>query len=139
MAQPANPTPLQAYRAELAAGRMVLQCCDACGYRRPPAGWVCPECLSERWHWEKIAGHAVVDGFTWYMQPLDPRFTDVPYNATLVRLDEGVRMIANVEGVRPGELQAGQRLAAHVATGRQGNPVLAFRPADPNKEQQEKS
>lgn len=139
MANPETMSPLQAYRAELAAGRLVLQGCEACGYVRPPAGWVCPQCLSERWHWTPIRGRGVVEGVTWYLQPLDPRFTDVPYNATLVRLEEGVRLMANVEGVVPGQLQVGQAVAAHVATGHQGHPVLAFRPAGPSRvpEQQE--
>jgi hypothetical protein len=124
-------SPIDAYRAELRAGRMVLQRCDSCAYVRPPASHVCPQCLSERWRWQALQGSAVVEGLTWYLQPLDERFTEVPYNAVLVRLHEGVRMIANVEAVQPGDLQVGQRLTAHIATGRMGNPVLAFRPAGP--------
>jgi len=122
-----------AFHAFLAEGTIRLQRCTDCGYMRPPTGFVCPQCLSERWDWSSVDGGAIVEGCTWYMQPLHPRFTDVPYNVALVRLDEGVRLIASVEEVAPGELQPGQRLRAKIATSLQGNPVVAFRPEKPQR------
>lgn len=126
--QTASHTQNLAFRAFLSRDDIRLQRCTDCGYLRPPTGFICPQCLSERWDWSKIGGGAVVEACTWYMQPLHPRYTDVPYNVALVRLDEGVRMIANVEEVTRDQLRPGQRLRAKVAIGREGNPVIAFKP-----------
>ena len=116
-----------AFQALLAEGRIRLQRCDACGHVRPPTRWICPECLAEAWQWVPVSGDGVVEAFTWYMQPFDPRFTEVPYNVALVRLDEGVRMMANILDVEVGELKVGQRVRAEIVEGLQGGRVLAFR------------
>lgn len=119
------------YRAFISKGDLRLQTCTACSYVRPPTSWTCPECLSESWSWTPISGGGEIEACTWYMQPFDPRFTDVPYNVALVRLDEGVRMVANVLNVAPGEIAPGQRVAAVSDVGRMGSPVISFKPGAP--------
>lgn len=117
------------YRAFLARGEVRQQRCSACGYFRPPTSWVCPECLSEEWSWEAVSGSGTVETFVWYLQPFDERCTKVPYNVALVRLDEGVRVMGNVNAVAFGELRVGLQVVADVGTGFQGRVALNFRPA----------
>jgi uncharacterized OB-fold protein len=115
------------YRAFLANGEVRLQRCADCGYVRPPTRWICPQCLSETWQWVAVSGSGVVEALVWYIQPVDARFTEVPYNVALVKLDEGVRLTANINGVAFGALKVGQRVRPDIGTGRQGNMVLNFR------------
>ncbi|MGE0799136.1 MAG: Zn-ribbon domain-containing OB-fold protein [Lautropia sp.] len=123
----AAATPDGTWLEFLGRGEVRLPRCEDCGYVRPPASFACPECLGERTRWIASAGTGVVEGFTWYLQPFDPRFTEVPYNAALIRLDEGVRMIATVLDVAFGELAVGQRVRAEIRTGLRGRPVVDFR------------
>ena len=124
-----RPDPDREWRALLERGEIRLQRCDGCGHLRQPPGWICPECLDERWHWVPVSGMGTVEGLAWYLKRIDERFPDVPYNVALVRLDEGTRMLANVEGVAVGDLAVGQRVVAIVVPGRRGGPVVNFRPA----------
>ena len=114
------------YREFLKKGEMRLQKCKNCGHMRYPARWVCSECLSEDYDWQKVKGTGSVECFVWYMQPFDPRFTEVPYNVALVRLDEGPRVITNVIDLALGELHIGQRVSAKIKQGRDGRPILDF-------------
>lgn len=117
------------YRAFLARGEVRHQRCSACGYFRPPSSWVCPECLSEKWSWVAVSGEGTVEAFVWYLQSFDERCTKVPYNVALVCLDEGVRVMGNVNALAFGELRAGQRVVADIGAGFQGRVTLNFRPA----------
>lgn len=120
-------TPDGTWVDSLGRGEVRLPRCEDCGYVRPPSAFACPECLSERTRWIRSTGTGVVEGLTWYLQPFDPRFTDVPYNVALVRLEEGVRMLASVLDGRYGELAVGQRVRCEIRTGRQGRLVVDFR------------
>lgn len=117
------------YRAFLAAGTVKMQRCGACRYVRHPARWICPQCLSEQWSWETLAGGGRVETFVWYFESLDPRFVELPYNVAIVQLDEGPRVITNVLEVAFGDLSAGQAVTAVVKSGPDGAPLLCFRPA----------
>ncbi|MDP3137428.1 MAG: OB-fold domain-containing protein [Burkholderiaceae bacterium] len=129
MSQQSSENQDDEYRAFLARGEVRQQRCSACGRFRPPSSWVCPECLSEAWGWEPVSGKGTVEAFVWYLQSFDERFTHVPYNVALVRLDEGVRVMGNVNAVAFGELSVGQQVVADIGTGFQGRVTLNFRPA----------
>lgn len=128
MASPIGETQDDEYRAFLQRGEVRVQKCGACGYLRPPTSWLCPECLSEDWRWARAAGSGTVETFVWYLKPVDERFPNVPYNVALVRLDEGVRVMGNVNGVAFGELRVGQKVVADIGPGFQGRITLNFRP-----------
>ncbi len=115
------------YRAFLSRGEVHLQKCSDCGYFRPPTSWVCSECLSEAWTWERVSGRGVVETFVWYMRPLDQRFRKVPYNVALVRLEEGARVMGNVNGVAFGALAVGQAVQPDISTGFQDRVTLNFK------------
>lgn len=116
------------YRAFLANGQLKLQQCSSCGHIRPPAPWICPECLSTDWFWCDSPGHGQIEGLVWYMQPVDKRFADVPYSVALVKLDEGPRLIGNIVETAFGDVAVGQRVEPVFGTGYADRPVVNFRP-----------
>ena len=57
----------------------------------------CPECLSDDLGWAQASGKGHVYSFTIIEQAVNPEFRgDLPYIYSIIELDEGPRMIANV-------------------------------------------
>ena len=50
------------------------------------------------------------------------------YNVVLVDLDEGVRMMARVDGIAHDEIAAGLRVIASIGEGADGQSAVVFRP-----------
>ena len=107
------------YYRFLRRGELRVQRCTQCLYLRYPARYICPECLSEESEWQMLSGRGTVETFCWYLKNiLDPRYTtewswqEAPYNVALVQLDEGPRLITNVNDVPFGELKVGQKVGA---------------------------
>jgi uncharacterized OB-fold protein len=89
-------------------GKLVLQACGDCGHVRYPINHVCPVCLSEAFDWKPMSGKGTVYSSIVFHQVYHPEFAaNVPYNVSLVQLDEGPRMISNVVGVPPSEVRVG--------------------------------
>lgn len=69
-----------------------------------------PGTLAETTGWRELAGTGTVHSFTIVHQPASSAFRDrVPYVVVIVDLDEGVRMLANLEA-DPSDAQIGQRV-----------------------------
>ena len=88
--------------------QLVLQKCSACGkfryYPRPR----CPECLSPEAVWTQVSGRGSVYSFTIVHRPLTRWFRDkVPLVCAVIELNEGVRMVSNVEKIEPAEVSIG--------------------------------
>jgi uncharacterized OB-fold protein len=88
--------------------QLVLQKCDKCGtfryYPRPR----CPECLSAEATWTEVSGHGTVYTFTIVHRPLARWFAKkVPLVCAVIELDEGVRMMSNVENIDPQDVRVG--------------------------------
>lgn len=123
------------YYSYLKNGEFRLQCCSGCGHVRPPARWICPECLSEDYEWRLMSGKAEVMTFIWYFEDvLDPRYVsawawrDVPYNVAIVKLDEGPQLITNIDDVEFGDLKVGQRVVPKFVDASPEYAVLRFVP-----------
>ena len=111
--------------------RLLLQHCSDCGFIRFPAGAVCPECWSDRFDWRQHSGAGTVTSFVWYMKSLDRRFPEVPYNVSLIRLDDGPVIISNVMEVDFSKLHIGDRVNARFSDENAGFTALLFvRPKD---------
>lgn len=117
----------ETYRGYLAKGEVRMQRCERCARFRNPPRFACPLCLSTESKWEPVSGKGVVETFLWYCEPVDLRFTKVPYNVALVRLVEGPGVFANVVGVDLDSLRIGQKVVAEVGE-RNGRPLLNFVP-----------
>jgi len=92
-------------------GELRLQKCCSCGHVRYPIAAYCPECLSEEAEWTPLSGRGTVFSTIVFHQVYHPAFkNDVPYNVSLIQLDEGPRMFSNVVGVPPGSVKVGERV-----------------------------
>lgn len=118
------------YRAHLADGSMRFQRCSDCGTFRHPPRFACPRCLSDGWNWEPVSGRGTVETFLWYCEPVDPRFTETPYNVALVRLAEGPGVFANIHDVGIDDLAVGQEVAAEIVLEEGERPRLVFKRLD---------
>jgi uncharacterized OB-fold protein len=87
-------------------GELRLQRCSSCGELRYPISTICPRCLSTEAAWEPLSGRGRIFSFAVFRHAYNKDWAGrVPYNVTLVQLDEGPRLISNVVGVEPEALR----------------------------------
>jgi uncharacterized OB-fold protein len=132
MTDMAHPTPDPAGAAStfwtwLRAGELRLQRCAAChAYRHPPAP-TCAACGSSRDEWTPSIGDGEIWSATTISPPVLPAFAArVPYNAVVVRLDEGVFIVSNLIGDLPGDV-IGARVRVVVTRVHDGLSLPLFR------------
>ena len=92
-------------------GRFLIRHCNACGedhfYPRP----FCPTCWSDDVAWKEASGRATLYTFSIVHQNDLPPFGErVPYVAAIVELEEGPRVMTNIEGVEHDALRIGMPL-----------------------------
>jgi uncharacterized protein len=95
-------------------GRFLLRHCDACGenhfYPRP----FCPKCWSTDVEWQDANGFGRLYTYSVVHQnDLPPFSARVPYVAAIVELDEGPRVMTNIDAHDFDALEIGMRV--HVA------------------------
>ena len=89
---------------------MAIQKCADCGTVRYPPRPVCPNCLSTNTTWLPISGKGKVYTYVTYHQAPGDWASRVPYNVTMVELEEGLRMWSNVVNCKPEEVYVGMPL-----------------------------
>src|SRR3546814_11025901 len=110
-------------------GALKMQKCASCGHIRYPISHICPECLSEDYDWATLSGRGTVFSTVVFHQVYHKGFREeVPYNVSLVQLDEGTRMFSNVVGVPPSDVQVGQKVEAVFAPVPEAITLPRFRP-----------
>lgn len=92
-----------------AVGELRIQKCNACGALRHPPGPACPECHALDRGYVVSAGEGTVYSHVLHHHPPIPGH-EMPNRLALVDLDEGVRMIATVEGGVNTEIEIGDRV-----------------------------
>jgi uncharacterized protein len=113
----------------LAASRLEVPRCLACGLAFFPPQPACPHCGSAEWERIEAGGRGRVYSWIVAYTPFDPRFAaEVPYTLVAVDLDEkGARLVGRYRG-EPGDLKPGGSVRAfiyHV----EDQPLLGFEPA----------
>ncbi len=110
-------SPHIAFREGLTSGVLRYQKCACCGKSVFYPRLVCPYCGAQDLHVEESAGRGSIYSITLLAQ------RDGPSNPLcLVDLDEGFRMMSTVVGVRPEDVEIGQRVAF---VAEQGEPPRA--------------
>lgn len=108
-------------------GKLLIQRCKACATLRHPPGPVCPSCHSFEWDTLQASGRGTVYSFVVMHYPQVPPF-EHPNPIALVELAEGTRLVAQLVGVKPGQVQIGQAVQVEFNTF-DGDLVLPqFRP-----------
>jgi uncharacterized OB-fold protein len=93
-------------------GKFLLRHCNACGrdtyYPRP----FCPSCWSDDVTWKEASGRGTLYTYSIvHVNDLPPFNERVPYVAAIVELEDGPKVMTNVEGVPFDELRIGMPLA----------------------------
>ena len=103
------PKPLQQasalsgpYWEAAAQGRLVLQCCSACGKLRHYPRLLCGRCYSDAATWTQASGHGTIHSWTVSHHAFHPSFVaELPYALVTVDLEEGVRALGRWRGDVP--------------------------------------
>lgn len=98
----------------LEAGELRVQRCGDCGALRHPPGPACPRCGALKPEYAVAAGTGRIHSYVVHHHPPLPGRKS-PVVVALVDLDEGVRMVGELRGVRPDEVRIGAEVRAHLA------------------------
>jgi len=114
----------------LKEGKFLLRHCNACGtdhyYPRP----FCPSCWSDDVSWREASGRGKVYTYSVvHVNDLPPFNERVPYVAAIVELDEGPRLMTNIEGVPFDELRADMAVVVEYKPISDDVTIPVFRPA----------
>lgn len=110
------------------AGKLLIQRCTCCSTLRHPPAPVCIKCHSFDWDTVEASGKGSVYSFVVMHYPEVPPF-DHPNPIGLIELDEGVRLIAGLVGVKRDEIKVGQRVQVEFQSFDDGELTLPmFRP-----------
>jgi len=87
------------YYEGLEAGRLLVQQCARCRQLRNPPGPSCPACRSFEWKPFALRGTGTI--FSWTVHAHPPlRGFEVPHPVALVEMDEGLRVLGAMDGVK---------------------------------------
>jgi uncharacterized OB-fold protein/acyl dehydratase len=107
---------------------VLIQRCTACQTLRHPPLPMCPSCQSLGWDTVRAAGTGTLHSYVVMHHPL-PKGVTEPYVVALADLDEGVRLLANLEGVATDQVRIGMPLTVGFAKVDDDLTVPRFRPA----------
>jgi uncharacterized OB-fold protein len=127
---PSTDTETQPFWDGLKEGKFLLRHCDACGrdhyYPRP----FCPDCWSDRVSWKEASGRAKIYTYSVvHVNDLPPFNERVPYVAAIVELEEGPRVMTNIEDLPFDELRAGLPVVVDYKPISDDVTIPVFRPA----------
>jgi uncharacterized protein len=92
---------------------------------------MCPHCHSLGYEVIDLAGTGAVYSYSILHHPQIPVFT-YPVVAVIIELDEGVRIVSNLEDVDPGNVRIGMRVAVRFVPTRDDVAVPVFAPLEPS-------
>jgi uncharacterized protein len=93
------------------AHQLLIQRCTSCGTLRHPPLPACGNCRSFEWDTVASSGRGVVYSFVVVHYPQVPSF-DYPLPIGLVELEEGTRVVANIDGIDPAAISVGLAVQA---------------------------
>ncbi|MSP56008.1 MAG: hypothetical protein EXR69_10450 [Myxococcales bacterium] len=109
---------------------MKVQHCDSCGHWYFPPSTHCPACLSADVTWRPVSGRAVVwSSATMHRAYLPAYEGEIPYNLSLVELDEGPRVWTNVVEIPPDQVRIGLNVRVRYDDVTPGLTLARFIPA----------
>jgi uncharacterized protein len=129
--KPAHPRPAitpdtEFFWAGLNERRLLIRRCADCGHLHHPPGPMCPKCHSYQWTAQAVSGRGVLHSHVIVHQPQLPGFS-YPLAVALVELEEGVRLLGNLQGTEPQALRIGMPLEAEFVEVEPGYVLYAFR------------
>ncbi len=109
--------------------RYLLQWCRSCDAPVYYPREACPTCLGDQLDWRETAGRGEVYTYNVMHKPGSPLMADkVPYVVALVDLEEGARVITNVVGCEPADVEVGMAVELDWEPLSDGRHLAVFRP-----------
>lgn len=85
------------FRDGLKSGKLLIQSCNACGKPNMYPRYACPHCQSEDLGWQEASGRGILHSFCVLSAGAPQGFEgDLPYALGVVKLDEGVQLLARL-------------------------------------------
>ena len=112
----------------LKEGRFVTTKCAKCGNVSFPPQADCPRCMSGEFAWVELGRDATLVTYTQVRIPPASFANNDPYVIAIGRLDNGVNVLAWLEGVKPEDAKLGMKLRVEARTAETGNPYYVFVP-----------
>lgn len=111
--------------------KLLYQACNDCGAVQLIPRNVCTQCQGSQLAWRESAGQGVVLSYTKvYRAPVPAFKPDTPYLIVLVDLDEGFRLMLNVQNDKEVATSIGQRVRiAFEARGDCTVPIAQLEPS----------
>ncbi len=94
------------YWQGLRDGKLLIQKCDTCSTLRHPPSPMCPSCQSMDWSCIESKGKGIVHSYVVMHHPPIPPF-DYPNAIGLIDLEDGVRIISQIVGIKPNDIDIG--------------------------------
>jgi uncharacterized OB-fold protein/acyl dehydratase len=108
--------------------RLLIQRCAGCHELRHPPLPACPSCRSFEWDTVESSGRGTVYSFVVVHYPQLPSF-DYPLPIGLIELEEGTRLVADLDGLDPSTWEVGMAVEAHFVDFDGELTLPVFRPA----------
>ncbi|HQR03363.1 MAG: OB-fold domain-containing protein [Proteobacteria bacterium] len=108
-------------------GELLAQSCADCGRLRHPPRPMCPHCHGTGCRVVALSGRGTVYSWIVAAHPA-PHGFDAPPVVVLVELEEGVRIVSNIEGVPPERMCHGLPVMVAFVPAGEGRQVPVFRP-----------
>lgn len=119
------------YWQAAAEHRLVVQRCRGCGRLGHPPVASCPSCHASAFDWPTMSGRGTVHTFTIVHHSVHPVTAgSLPYVLVLVELEEGPRVLTNLRGVRPEDVEVGMPVEVLFEDLDDGVSLPQFRPVD---------
>lgn len=141
--EPAAPRPRPALNQDNAfwfdacrQHRLLIQRCTSCELLRHPPGPCCPECGSFDWDTVQANGQATVYSYVVAHHPKHPAF-EYPLIVAVVELAEGTRLITNLVGIAPEEVEIGMPVRLEWLDADDELTLPVFRPVAPGSAHEE--
>jgi uncharacterized protein len=118
------------YWEGLAHRELRLRVCQGCGRAACPPRPGCPHCGHPAGRIVVASGEGTLYTWTVCHVAFDEAFAgEVPYIVGVVELSEGARLVARIEAVAPGQLDAGLPLRVHWSEACESPERIVFVPA----------
>jgi len=109
-------------------GELLIQKCSKCGTLRHPPRPMCGECQSIEWTGQTAKGKGTVYSYTVLHYPKFPGY-EFPLVCGLIELEEGTRVVTNIEGVAPSDVKIGMPVVLSIENVDDELKLPVFRPA----------
>jgi uncharacterized OB-fold protein len=104
--------------------------CTSCGALRTHFEPWCAECGSEAFEWVRLSGRGKVWSHCNFHKAYFAGFKEeVPYNVSIVELDEGPHLYTNLVGIEYSEIHIGMPVRAHFDDVTPEVTLIKFKPA----------